>query len=431
MIETTMLQFEAVGYFFEILIAEILFLLPEKRRDHFFPRLLIPVVCFGGIISITSLQSLDNPFIRFAYLLVIIALSFICMQLAFEKDAFHVASYCIAGVATQHIANKCITLIVLLLQINKIYLLSPVYRILLEIIISAIVYVIIYMAFASKFRIEEPNLNSNLLSIVIVLMCIGVNRLVVDYSNTNVSYELATAIYAIICCVFALTIQFYLAKWQQQKAEAEIIGQLLAASEKQYEQWKTMVNLNNIHIHDLKHMLDKMEKLSGKERVEIPDLSPIRASINNFSPLVKTGNDVLDVLLRNMDTLCKEQDIRFNCVSYTEQLGKFDSMSLYFLFANAIDNARDGASKVTDPDKRLIDVSLKQFGDSVIIHIWNYFNGEISFDNGLPVRGDNEEGHGYGLKSIKLLVDKFEGSIKAQAEGDVFHLNIILPLKSK
>ena len=132
-----------------------------------------------------------------------------------------------------------------------------------------------------------------------------------------------------------------------------------------------------------------------------------------------------------MDTLCKEQNIRFNCVSYTEQLGKFDSMSLYFLFANAIDNARAGADKVTDPDKRLIDVSLKQFGDSVIIHIWNYYSGEISFDNGLPVSTAQEEGHGYGLKSIKMLVDKFEGSLKTQTEGDVFHLNIILPLKAE
>ena len=110
-------------------------------------------------------------------------------------------------------------------------------------------------------------------------------------------------------------------------------------------------------------------------------------------------------------------------------LAKFDSMSLYFLFANAIDNARAGAGAVTVPDKRMVDVSLKQFGDSVIIHVWNYFNGELTIKDGLPVSSNTSSGHGFGLKSIKMLVDKFEGAMEARTEGDVFHLNIILPLK--
>ena len=422
-------QYESVGYFIEVLVAELLFLLPLKRRSNFFPKLILSVVIAAFIISRLSLQTTFNPLIRFLFLLIIIALSFLCMLLSFEGDVFLIASSCIAGVAAQHIANKSIAIMLLIPQINEFVGLSFIYRIILELVVSAIVYMIIYVFFASKYNPQHSGIHSNILSIVIVITCIGVNRLVVDNHASNLGYELATSIYAIICCIFALTIQFYIVKWQQQKAEAVVIGQLLSASEKQYEQWKAMVQLNNIHIHDLKHMLNKVEKLSGKEHVEIPDLTPIRDSINSFSPLVKTGNEVIDVLLRNMDTLCKEQNIRFNCVSYTDELGEFDSMSLYFLFANAIDNARGGASKVSDPDKRLIDVSLKQFGDSVIIHIWNYFDGEISFDKGLPVRTDNEDGHGYGLKSIKNLVDKFEGSIKAQAEEDVFHLNIILPLK--
>ena len=107
-----------------------------------------------------------------------------------------------------------------------------------------------------------------------------------------------------------------------------------------------MVQFTNIQTHDLKHMLNRIESLANENRLDIPDLSPIRDSIEGFSPLVKTGNDVLDVLLRNMYTLCKQQNIRFNCVSYTDSLGTYDSMSLYFLFANAIDNARTGAATV-------------------------------------------------------------------------------------
>ncbi|WP_081644412.1 GHKL domain-containing protein [Butyrivibrio sp. AE3009] len=99
--------------------------------------------------------------------------------------------------------------------------------------------------------------------------------------------------------------------------------------------------------------------------------------------------------------------------------------------AKCIGNCHIAAdSSCNNSDKRLIDVSLKQFGDSVVIHIWNYYEGNIVFEDELPVRDVGSAGTGYGIKSIKLLVDKFEGALNTNTENDIFHLNIILPLKS-
>ncbi len=420
-----------MGYFIEVLIAELLFFHSLQKRDRFYIRFTLSVLVSLFVVSQLGLSSWTNTVSRFLMLFVILFISFLCMFISYNEAPFCITSACIAGIATQHIANKLIGLLLLIPALDASSKSSILINIIIEVTVSFIVYAVIYVLFASKFSPDKGSIQSTILSVVIVLTCIGINRLVIDHEEANVYYKAASCLYAIICCVFALTIQFYFSKWQQEKAEAMVIKKLLSASEKQYEQWKAMVQINNIHTHDLKHMLDKIERLSGKEALEIPDLTPIRESLENFSPLVKTGNEVIDVLLRNMDTLCKEQNIRFNCVSYTQQLGKFDSMSLYFLFANAIDNARAGAASVQDPDKRLIDVSLKQFGDSVIIHIWNYFGGELTMQDGMPVSTNKEEGHGFGLKSIKMLVDEFEGAMKAKPEGDVFHLNIILPLKSK
>lgn len=427
-IVTSLYEYQAIGYFIEVVIAELLFLYHLNKRKHFYLRLIVSVAVSILVISRFNIDNADKPITKFVLLLLILAISYVCMYFSFDDKTFTVSFLCVDGIATQHIANKTIILLFLIPQISELIEVSLFYRIFAEFIICFISYLVIFAAFASKFSVRKNSFRSNLLSIVIVFTCIGLNRMVVDYEIPNPYSLIASCIYAIICCTFALSIQFYLYKWEEEKAEAMVVKELLSASEKQYEQWKTMVQLNNIHIHDLKHMLNKIEHLSGKEQLEIPDLTPIRDSIDNFSPLVKTGNEVIDVLLRNMDSLCKEQNIRFNCVSYTDQLGRFDNMSLYFLFANAIDNSRAAADKVTDSEKRLIDVSIKEFGDSVIIHIWNYFEGEIVMQDGLPVNSENEEGHGYGLKSIKLLVDKFEGAFKAQPEGDVFHLNIILPM---
>jgi Signal transduction histidine kinase regulating citrate/malate metabolism len=46
---------------------------------------------------------------------------------------------------------------------------------------------------------------------------------------------------------------------------------------------------------------------------------------------------------------------------------------IYSLFNNALGNAIEALEKVQDPDKKIIDLSLRKEGDDVIIEISNYF----------------------------------------------------------
>ncbi|WP_029200994.1 ATP-binding protein [Oribacterium sp. NK2B42] len=421
-------KFESIGYIIEVLMAELLFLHAYKKRNLFWVRFPAAAVIAGIIASGITYPAASIAIYRFMFFFFIIALTVGVMLFCYKGNLFSIVSSCIAGVATQHIAFKLMTIISLIPSMSALLEISVIYRIIVEILTLTVVYTIVYLMVARSQVPDRGSIRLNVLSVIVVLMCIGVNRLVADAKDLSNEVIVASSIYAILCCSFALSIQFYLHKWQQEKAESMVIKGLLSASEKQYEQWKEMVEFNNIQMHDLKHLLNHIEHLAGKEKTDIPDLSPIRESIEGFAPIVRTGNDVIDVLLRNMGALCRQQGVRLNCVSFTDKLDKFDSMSLYFLFGNAIDNARTGAASVSDKEKRLVDVSLKQFGDSVIIHIWNYFEGDITFEDKLPVSKDLENGHGFGIKSIKVIVDKFGGAFKTQVEGDVFHLNIILPL---
>lgn len=428
MLDPVILQYESIGYLIEVLIAELLFLHSYKKRTYFPLRLIGSTVVSLAIVSRVSLSPNMSPLHRFFLLLFIIAVSILCMLVSFEGDVFSIISSCMAGVATQHIANKLEAILVLTPLTSSLVAISPVYRILTEVLSCILVYGIVYFLVAKDYVVGKGDIRLNIISVLIILTCIGVNRLVVDHEVVDVKIEVAASIYAIICCIFALGIQFYLLKWQREKSEAMVIRGLLSASEKQYEQWKTMVEMNKIAMHDLKHMIGRVEALADKDNIAIPDLTPLKDKIEGFSPLVRTGNDVLDVLLRNMGQVCHRQNVRLNCVSYTDCLGNYDSMKLYFLFANAIDNARAGADTVEDPEKRLIDVSIKQFGESIIIHVWNYYSGNISFEDELPKSENPESGHGFGLKSIKMITDSFGGAMKAYTENDIFHLNIILPM---
>ena len=299
---------------------------------------------------------------------------------------------------------------------------------LFEILVFSYVYLIVFLIFGRSRTNIKANLHLQVLSLFIVFTCIGVNRLVVDSAVGNVYFDIAACLYAILCCVFALIIQFTVTKWQQADTERLLTAQLFTESKKQYEQWSVNAGMIKQWIHDLRHLMNRIENMASRKQVDIPDISRVKAAVDRISPTARTGNDALDVLLRNMDDLCRRNNIELQCVAYADCLKYFDGMKLYFLFANAIDNAMESVSGIEDPEKRLIDISIRAFGDSASIHIWNYFSGPITFNSGLPVTNKGGEAHGFGMKSMQRIVDEFGGVMHAHTEGEIFNLDIMLPV---
>lgn len=425
--ETLWPHLEALAYLLEIVIAEGLFLDHfERREDH---RLLnwaglTALFVVGTVTGIPSGSSL----IRFLWYFLLMAWRVVCALVCIRGDPSTLTAACMSGFATQHIANKATLLFRLIPAVERVLKLAPMLAILLEVLVFSWVYVLVYLLFARHVRPGRGSRNLDMLSATIILLCIGVNRLVVDNAGESVQYEVAVCIYAIIGCIFALIIQVYISRWEEERSQTLIMRRLLADSEKQYEQWKHNVEQVNVAVHDVKHMLAHTQALAEKKQVELPGLDTVREAMESYSAVIHTGNDVLDILLRNMADLCKQNSIALNCAAYTDHLKYFDGISLYFLFGNAIDNAMKGAMSVTDQDKRIIDVSIRRFGNSVVIHIWNYYTGKLEFVDGLPVsRGDNRI-HGFGMKSIRLIVERFGGVLNVHTEGQVFNLDVMLPL---
>ena len=67
----------------------------------------------------------------------------------------------------------------------------------------------------------------------------------------------------------------------------------------------------------------------------------------------------------------------------------------------------------------------------MIINISNYYEHNIVFENGLPVTSkSNYIYHGYGMKGIKYLTEKYGGTMSILADNGIFKLNIIIPINT-
>ena len=67
----------------------------------------------------------------------------------------------------------------------------------------------------------------------------------------------------------------------------------------------------------------------------------------------------------------------------------------------------------------------------ISINVNNFFEGHIKLNkDGLPITTkENKDYHGFGMKSIKMIVDKYSGDVSIVIKEDIFNLNIFIPIK--
>ena len=59
----------------------------------------------------------------------------------------------------------------------------------------------------------------------------------------------------------------------------------------------------------------------------------------------------------------------------------------------------------------------------------NCYEGELRFKDTLPLTTKKDsESHGYGMKSVKLLCEKYGGELSVSTDKNVFNVNIVFPL---
>jgi sensor histidine kinase regulating citrate/malate metabolism len=98
---------------------------------------------------------------------------------------------------------------------------------------------------------------------------------------------------------------------------------------------------------------------------------------------------------------------------------------LYSLLGNALGNAVEACRQVEE-EKRQISMIIRSGGDLVSISVTNYYQGQLRFEQDLPVtsRADGEDFHGYGMRSMQAIVRKYGGKLKVKAEDGVFQLTM-------
>ena len=209
--------------------------------------------------------------------------------------------------------------------------------------------------------------------------------------------------------------------------EADALRNMLHIQYENYKIRQESVDLINQKYHDLKHQIAVLRTESGEERNAV--LDKMEQEIKAYEAQNDTGNKVLDTVLTGKSLTCRAKNIQLTCVADGAALDFMDVMDISNLFGNALDNAIESVNKITDPERRLIHLSVARQKGFAAIRIENCYEGELKFENGLPVTTKKDVlYHGFGIKSIRNTAAKYGGTATITTHGGWFELRVLIPM---
>lgn len=230
-----------------------------------------------------------------------------------------------------------------------------------------------------------------------------------------------------LICIFIMYLQNELFRKSAMKQELDLVHLLLQKEQEQYRLSKENIAIINQKCHDLKHQIRAIRKSEVEDKNQY--LKEVEDSIGIYEAIVQTGNEVLDTILTEKSLYCKEKGITVSCVADGQLLSFMQTMDLYSLFGNALDNAIEAVEKLTEETMRQIDVLVYRQQNFLVVNIMNPTKEKLMFIEGLPVTTKQDKNfHGFGMRSMQYIVKKYDGFLTASQEDGCFSLKILIPI---
>ncbi len=246
------------------------------------------------------------------------------------------------------------------------------------------------------------------LALTTVLLCIPMPQ--------HFRYTISScSIILLIMCILT----FYIYHYTQLKSKEFIDLQLQLQKEYDMaEYYKTLFKQDEsqkILIHDIrKHFMSIANLNEQNEQDKIRQyLDTILNSSDLQTSVHISDNELLNYIICHYIQLCKNKNINLKVDVRKKMLQHLDYSELTALFCNLLDNAIEACINIQDS---YIDLSItsNEINHITIINIVNTCNTIPTFNkSGMPISNKNNKlKHGFGLKSVERIINKYNGNIK-------------------
>lgn len=403
--------------FISQLFFQTIFINQQSKRKHYNRRIIISIAV-GSILSV--LASLPFYFglskrFNFLFFSLVYLISAVCLFFLYKiKPIEGLTSifYCTFSIQVVRTIVKLLVYFVRQKSELAATIISPIFFTILSLV----------LIFLMKYYISKKNINFEYVKLwQMILFVVGgsICMLLTIFEDAleeyNVSYYIAFIVCEMGCDLLILLSQLTFVIQTNSELEKIATEKIAKESEKQYQKLLENINIINIKAHDLKHF-SQIQSSSSEDLYKLA---------TEYDCFIHTNNQALDVVLTEKAMKCNIKNIQFTCIADGKLIDFMSRDDIVSFFSNALDNAIEYEEN-QNIENRFIDVKLFSENENTQIHIENYFTGKLNIKNGILKSSKNDDiFHGFGVKSMKMIAEKYKGIFSYKVEDDMFQVDVL------
>lgn len=416
----------------QLIVSGLLFLHPLSKRPRFPLRLILSLCCCALIYTAAVSMRLQAPTLatRFAMRLMQFSMPLVISFFTRDCQLFVRLKVWCAGIGAMEAGSAVYSLFLAALGVDERTSIQvfpaalPGLNWAVYALVRLAVYIPLYWYLGRKMP-EQQHKKIHRATVALAIGCLLFLTVpdCVSQEYRDISYPLflTNRLYLLALSIFVLAICTSIEFHSRVQVDMEIMDQVLHEERKQYQRMKENMDIINMRCHDLRHQLDHVAGRLTDQEVET-----LRGAMDFYDANIKTGCEVLDVVLHTCQLAAREEGIEITCLADGSCLNFIRTRHLYSLFSNALGNAMEAVRKLSDPSKRTIGITVERRDGNAVIEVTNYYEGTAPQEGG-TTKGDKHR-HGFGTMSMRYIAESYGGTTQVQTGSGIYMLVITIPI---
>ena len=211
----------------------------------------------------------------------------------------------------------------------------------------------------------------------------------------------------------------------EMRREKEIIESLLAREESRHQLLGKTIDSINMKCHDLRYHIDTYRRAQQLDE-HAAFFDEVEQEIQRYEYTFHTGNAALDSVLSEKRLYCSANHILLTTMLDVSLLAPIEKSDIYSIFGNALDNAIQ-AVMAEVPENRSVNIRVSDVVGMTQIVFENFCSKPPEMHEGLPKTEKDTQYHGFGLRSIRYIIEKYDGHMSIDTKDQMFILSLLLP----
>ena len=387
-----------------------------------------------GTVLVTALNyvTLYEWWLAAIYITYWFVYSFLFIRGKVQNKLLAAVTSCIVIISTSNLISGALS-VVLKSSVDEVYTQRNLYRIMYVLLVQAAnLYLFsLILKFANKtillMKKKEWILIISVFLISIfsfAMIHIALNEGTLSDTTSKMLLLTEVGLFAlnIICLYITVSLNLSNRAAEELKLKEQQLKYDIQYAETVRSQYQEIRNIR----HDIKQHLSAVSGLQLERKYDAAQkyISEITNGIEQIEMFMDVGNDFVNAILNSKLSIAKSRGIEVLCNSSSE-VGGINEYDLCNLIGNMLDNAIEAAEKTGS--SAVVEVSIFSDKHKLMITVSNSILQSVLRSNSELKTTKNEPLlHGFGVKSIRAIAEKYSGIVDFYEENMNFFCRVIL-----